>query len=335
MDTSIDLTPLEHVSCFLCNTADQYDVVYEARAERDKDVDLGQTLRASGDELLIDQLVRCRICGIQYVNPRLRSDLISSGYTEGEDPAYVSQLEARKRTFAASLDRIERAAGGCGRLLDVGTAAGAFVAAARERGWDAEGCEPNRWLATWGARHFGVTIRQGTLFDQDYPEGSFDVITLWDVIEHTADPPAVLERCRALLRPGGILVVNYPDIGSWIARVLGRRWLFLTSVHLFYFDRRTIRLMLEKSGYHVESVRPHVQRLELDYILSRGAVLSPTVSAAARALARPLKLARKVVPYWLGQTFVICRRSMMLVSLSTGFEEAQAALLLAVGLSLA
>jgi SAM-dependent methyltransferase len=283
--------------------------VYEARHSRERDADLVRKFRASGDELLIDQLVRCRQCGFQYVNPRLRSDLILSSYAEGDDPAYVSQLEARERTFASSLDEIERLAGRRGTLLDIGTAAGAFVAAARDRGWRAEGCEPNRWLADWGSRHYGIRIRQGSLFEQPYDPQSFDVITLWDVIEHTVNPREVLDRCHTLLRPGGIVVVNYPDIGSWIARALGRRWLFLTSVHLYYFDRRTIADMLRRSGYAVETVRPHVQRLELDYILFRGSVLSTRLSRAARAVARPLGLSRAQVPYWLGQTFVIARRT--------------------------
>jgi SAM-dependent methyltransferase len=298
---------LEHVPCSLCG-ADDYDVRYEARYDREKDADLVEKFRASGDELLIDRLVLCRRCGFQYVNPRLREELIVSGYTEGQDPTYVSQLEARERTFEQSLDEIERAAGGRGRLLDIGTAAGAFVASARRRGWDAEGCEPNRWMAEWGSQHYGIRIRQGGLFDQDYEEGAFDVVTLWDVIEHTTDPRRVLERCRALLKPGGILVVNYPDIRSWIARLLGRRWLFLTSVHLQYFDRRTIGLMLEQTGFQVLKIRPHVQRLELDYILFRGSVLSEALSRASRAVVRRLHLGRAQVPYWLGQTFVIGRK---------------------------
>ena len=302
---------LEHVLCAVCS-ADDYDVVYPAQYERETDADLVRKFRASGDELLIDQLVRCRRCRFQYVNPRLRGELILEGYTAGDDPTYVSQLEARERTFAASLDEIERAAGGRGRLLDIGTAAGAFVAAAKARGWEAEGCEPNQWLAAWGSKHYGITIRQGSLFDQPYEDGSFDVITLWDVIEHTPDPRAVLDRCRALLKPGGVLVVNYPDIGSWIARALGRRWLFLTSVHLYYFDRRTVRMILEKAGYSVDTVRPHVQRLELDYILMRGAILSRALSGIGRAIAKPLGLARAQVPYWLGQTFVVARRASVL-----------------------
>ena len=299
----------EQVPCSLCGAREDYDVVYEAQYDAEKDTNLIEKYRASGDELLIDRLVRCRSCGFQYVNPRLRADLILSAYSDGEDPTYISQVEARERTFDSSLAEIEKAAGGKGRLLDVGTAAGAFVAAARKRGWEAEGCEPNAWMAAWGAKHYGIPIRQGDLLAQDYQDGSFDVITLWDVIEHTTDPVAVLERCRRLLRPGGVLVVNYPDIGSWIARAMGRRWLFLTSVHLYYFDRTTIRRMLEKVGYSVETVRPHVQRLELDYVLFRGSALSRTLSTAGRAMARWFRIGRLEVPYWLGQTFVISRRA--------------------------
>lgn len=304
---------LEHVRCALCG-ADDYDVLYGPRYELEKDRNLTAKFRASGDELLIYQLVRCRHCALHYVNPRPRADLIYSGYMQGDDPMYVSQIGARERTFATSLDAIERAAGSRGRLLDVGTSAGAFVAAARRRGWDAEGCEPNGWLADWGARHYGICIRKGDLLQLGYEESSFDVITLWDVIEHTTYPRLVLERCRTLLRPGGVLVVNYPDIGSWIARVLGRRWPFLSSVHLSYFDRRTIREILARTGYRVDRARPHVQRLELDYILLRGSVFSRTLSSAGRAAARCFRLSRLKVPYWLGQTFVIARRASLMLS---------------------
>ena len=299
---------LEHVTCAVCGS-DAQEVVLEARYGEEKDVDLIEKFRASGDELLIDRLVRCRDCGMQYISPRLRGDLIFASYAEGEDPVYVSQMDARERTFATSLSHIEKIAGKPGRLLDIGTAAGAFVAAATKRGWDAEGCEPNRWLANWGAQHYGIRIRPGGLFDQQYDAESFDVVTLWDVIEHTTNPKETIAHCRTLLKPGGILVVNYPDIGSWIARALGRKWLFLTSVHLHYFDRRTMTQLLHATGFRVAVVRPHIQRLELDYILKRGAIVSRHLTNVARSIAKPLGLARRQVPYWLGQTFVIAHRT--------------------------
>ena len=135
------------------------------------------------------------------------------------------------------------------------------------------------------------------------------MVTLWDVIEHTLNPREMLERCFRLLKPGGVLVVNYPDVGSSIARALGRRWLFLTSVHLYYFDRSTMRRMLESTGFSVTTVRPHWQRLELDYILFRGSVLSPPLSKISRRLAGSVGAGKAQVPYWLGQTFVIARRA--------------------------
>jgi 2-polyprenyl-3-methyl-5-hydroxy-6-metoxy-1,4-benzoquinol methylase len=293
--------------------ADDPVVVYEARRDHAAE-DLIQKFRASGDELLIDRLVQCRQCSFRYITPRLRGDVILSSYAEGDDPAYVSQLAARERTFDRSLDEIERLAGRKGRLLDVGTAAGAFVAVARSRGWEVEACEPNRWLAEWGRQHYGIPIRVGTVFDQDYERASFDVVTLWDVIEHTPDPRALLDCCRDLLKPGGVLIVNYPDAGSWIARLLGRRWPFLTSVHLSYFDRRTMCRLLADTGFRVELVRPHVQWLEADYVLQRGSIVSPGMSRAMRALLRPASLARSHIPYWLGQTFIAARRSIPLLA---------------------
>jgi SAM-dependent methyltransferase len=298
---------LEHVACGLCG-ADDAEVIYEARYDREKDADLVSKFRASGDELLIDRLVRCRRCQLQYVNPRLAAPLILESYAEGEDPTYVSQLAAREQTFDRALRKIERLAPRKGRLLDIGTAAGAFLGVAKRRGWDVEGCEPNRWLAAWGSRRYGIPIRSGDLFEQRYEPASFNVITLWDVIEHTPDPAKVIARCAQLLAPGGLLIVNYPDIDSAVARAMGRRWLFLTSVHLYYFTPTTIRALLGKAGFAVEEISRHVQSLELEYILSRGSVLSPGLARAACGLARGLKIGKLQVPYWLGQTFVAARK---------------------------
>jgi SAM-dependent methyltransferase len=298
---------LEVVACNLCGSSD-HETIYAARPDLVRDVDLGRKFRASGDELLTQPLVRCRQCGLRFVNPRIAAPAMLDGYASGSDPEYVSQMDARVRTFRRGLPEIERLAGGRGRLLDVGCAAGAFLKAATDAGWDAVGIEPNAWLAAWGAEHYGVTILVGSLDDVAL-SGPFDVVTLWDVIEHTPDPMHVLRRLNGLLRPGGLLIVNYPDAGSAVARALGRRWPFLSSVHLYYFTRRTMREALRRAGFDPLIARPHVQRLELGYIASRGAVVSPGLSRVAGGAVRALGLTRVEVPYWLGQTFVAARKA--------------------------
>jgi SAM-dependent methyltransferase len=299
---------LEHVACNVCG-ADDAETVYAARYVHGSARDLVRTFRASGDELLIDPLVRCRRCGLEYVNPRPRGADIVAAYSQGDDPTYVSQVEARERTFRAAVVRIESLCRGRGRVLDVGTAAGAFLAAARARGWTVEGCEPNRWMAEWGSKHYGLNIRAGELFDQDFAPASFDVVTLWDVIEHTPDPARVIAHVRELITPGGLIVINYPDRGTWLARVLGRRWPFLSSVHLYYFTRTTMTQLLQSHGFSVIQVRPHIQRLELDYLLGRADVVSPTLSRTARTVARVLGLSARQAPYWIGQTFIAARKT--------------------------
>jgi len=296
----------ESVPCNLCGSVD-LKTIYEARADLERDPAFADKFRASSDELLTLPLVRCRQCSLLFVNPRIARGAMLDGYASGADPMYVSQMPARVRTFARTIAHIDRLRPGKGRLLDVGTAAGAFLKAANDDGWDATGIEPNEWLANWGRTEYGVKIHIGSIDEIALEPASFDVVTLWDVIEHTPDPMHVLRRAHGLLAPGGLLVVNYPDIGSWIARAMGRKWPFLSSVHLYYFTSETIRAALDRAGFETIAIRPHLQRLTLGYIVSRGSVVSPALSRAGTRVVSALGLSAREVPYWLGQTFVAAR----------------------------
>lgn len=301
---------LESVPCNLCGGVEshvlqpaQYDITTAEQA------DLTRTFSSSSDERLHHQLVACVRCGLQYVSPRLRADAVLEGYAGGTDEQFVSQAPGREITFGKCMDMIERVWNSApGRLLDIGTGGGSFPFMASKRGWKAEGCEPNRWLCEWALKNYGLPIRPGTVFEQNYPGNSYDVVTLWDVLEHTPDPKTEIRETHRLLKEDGLLVINYPDIGSWIARAMGRFWVFLLDVHLYYFTRATIRKLLEDAGFDIVRIRPHYQRLALGYVLQRAApYVGPPARIAARAF-RLLGIADRQVPYWMGQTLVIARK---------------------------
>lgn len=105
-----------------------------------------------------------------------------------------------------------------------------------------------------------------------------------------------------------MLAVNVPDIGSWIAKLMGHRWFFLISVHYFCFTKKTVREMLEKNGFEVIRIKPHIQTLELDYILKRALPILGPVGRALQKICRALGFARLQTPYWVGQTLVVARR---------------------------
>ena len=301
---------LENVPCNICGSIEAH-VLQPSTYSIDslKAADLTRTFSSSSDEKLNHRLVACARCGLQYVSPRLRADAVLEGYTGGSDELFVSQARGREITFATSLDLIERVWNRPpGRLLDVGTGGGSFPFIASKRGWQADGCEPNRWLCDWALEHYNLRIAPGTIFEQRYQSGSYDVVTLWDVLEHTPDPKREVRETHRLLKENGLLIINYPDIGSWIARLMGRSWVFLLDVHLYYFTRSTIRKLLEDVGFEIVTIRPHFQRLGCAYVLQRA---TPYVGGIARLLVRAVRglgLGEWQVPYWMGQTLVIARK---------------------------
>ena len=301
---------LENVPCNICGS-DEPRILQRAQYDIHStgDIDFSRTFSSSSDEPLHHQLVACTRCGLRYVSPRPRADAVLAGYAAGSDEQFVSQVRGRELTFGKCLDAIERVWNRPrGRLLDIGSGGGSFPYVAAKRGWKAEGCEPNRWLCTWALQHYGLPIRPGTVFEQNYPAQSYDVVTLWDVLEHTPDPKTEVCEAQRLLKDEGLLVINYPDIGSWIARLMGRSWVFLLDVHLYYFTRSTIQRLLEDAGLEIVRIRPHYQRLSLGYILRRA---TPYVGGPARfaeRMSRAMKIADWQAPYWMGQTLVIARK---------------------------
>jgi SAM-dependent methyltransferase len=289
---------------------DAFAVVRASRRAQDKPIDLQRVFRSSGDEPLQEQLVRCAGCGLLYVRPRLKWELILGGYREGSDETFVSQVAFREATFERCLDRIEARARPSGpRVLDVGAAGGSFLAVARKRGYQPLGCEPSRWMCDFARERYGLELLPGTLFDLDLRPGSVDLLTLFDVIEHTPDPAAVVRRAHELLAPGGVLAITYPDYDSLAARVMGPRWVFLLTVHLYYFGPRSMRRLLEQGGFAPRGFSWYWQTLELGYVVRRAAPYLGPLGGLVTGLAHASGLARLPFRYWVGQTLVVATKA--------------------------
>jgi ubiquinone/menaquinone biosynthesis C-methylase UbiE len=232
--------------------------------------------------------------------------IILDTYEAVEDPLYVEERAGRVLTFQRHLKPLERHTGPpSGRpLLDVGCHTGVFVEIAARHGWDAWGVEPSRWAVDL-AQGRGLRVVQGTLETADLPEATFDVVTMWDVIEHLIDPSSALERVHRLLKPSGLAVLHTIDIESLFARLMGARWPWLMEMHVFYFSRRTLRAMLEKCGFQVLSDRPQGRYLRLGYLMNRVGALVPLVGRPAEWLVTTLNLRGVAIPVNLGDLFTV------------------------------
>jgi SAM-dependent methyltransferase len=239
------------------------------------------------------RIVRCRRCGLVYRNPRPSPEDVLSAYAEVRDADYLEEQDCRSMNAHLSLRVIRRHARG-GRLLDAGCATGLFLNAARTD-FDVQGVEPSAWAAGLARSRLGLDVVQGSLGSAPLPEGSFDVVTLIDVLEHFVDPLGALRRAAALLRPGGLLYVVTPDIGSLSSRLLRGYWWGLRPAHLYYFSRATLGRALEAAGFEVRESRSYGRLFTYGYWLSRLRQYPAVVYAPVRAAVGAFGVADKVV----------------------------------------
>jgi len=295
----------EEVSCNLCGS-NQATVKYQGTTDPDTE-NLLKSYCASGNFVSKETLVECNHCALIYTSPRLNRELILKGYTETEDPTYVSQAKGRILSFGQCLKAVQKYVKQ-GVVLDVGAAAGFFLKVAKDNGWKTYGIEPSKFLSDFGNKNYDVGITCGTVETVPFFQEKMDVVTLWDVLEHTFDPKDVLKRCNRYLKDGGYIVVNYPNIGNWMARMAGRNYWFILSVHLYYFVPKTMKRMLEVSGFEVVSSRPHFQWLEFGYLVYRLEAYLPKLAKAMGKGVKALGLEKTLIPYFAAQTRVIARK---------------------------
>jgi 2-polyprenyl-3-methyl-5-hydroxy-6-metoxy-1,4-benzoquinol methylase len=295
----------EKVPCNLCGSWES-TVKYEGTTDQDMEKML-RSYSASGNFISQETLVECNHCGLIFTSPRLHQNLILKSYVEAEDPTYVSQAEGRIKSFAQCLKAVSKHQAG-GRILDVGAAAGFFLKVAKDEGWETYGIEPSRYLSDYGNRNYQANIYCGTLETAPKFENPMDVVTLWDVLEHTFDPKDVMRRVNRYLRPDGLAVINYPNIGNWMAKMAGRKYWFILSVHLYYFVPKTIKKLLEETGFEVVEEAPHFQWLQLGYLLYRLEAYAPAPAKWMGGIVKSLRLNETLIPYFAAQTRVIARK---------------------------
>jgi SAM-dependent methyltransferase len=199
-----------------------------------------------------------------------------------QDRALILANFARRAHWIASL-------GAGPRVLDVGAAYGFFVAAARTAGFAAVGLEPVAACATFAARELGVELHTGRIEDAALAPGSFEVVTLFDVIEHLADPAAALRRIHDLLAPGGLLVIETGDLGGLLPRVVGSRWYYYDPPqHLTYFSLASLDHLLRVTGFAPASAVGYLGRdvSVRNFFHQLGRAIGGPLGAVSQAIAR-------------------------------------------------
>lgn len=235
--------PLEYVPCPICRTPPP--------TREGKDVFHGLTLN------------RCPLCGLRYISPRLSRNGLKKLYTRSYYFEYRVWLghpiksEGQAEEIVLSHRRLSRAEQWRppGKILDIGCSTGQLLIAARERGYDPYGVELNPWAVRHARENSGLDVLQGPLEGTMFKPGSFDLVTLIDVLEHLPDPVVQMTMAAGLLRPGGIVMVTLPNGGCAEARDNLLAWKHLKPwEHICLYDSASLKTLGGRAGLELIDV---------------------------------------------------------------------------------
>lgn len=234
-------------------------------------------------------VVRCKACGFVFVNPiETDKSLITEGPVLGdrspdllhsanldeirgswEEPiieGYIAELRPKQVNAEEALMHINKLAGQRGKILDYGCFCGVFLSVAQQQGWDAYGIEPLVMPSIYARGNFGVKVTTDTLRQDTFPADYFDVVTAFQVFEHIVDPQDSLRKIHHIIKPGGLIAIEVPNIDNIWVNVLKEKHRHFVEDHVSFFSGKTLGRLLERMGFKVCEVYYPVRVLSYRHV---------------------------------------------------------------------
>jgi SAM-dependent methyltransferase len=204
-------------------------------------------------------IVKCDLCGFVCANLRIKEEEIlriyQKNYFFGDEYSnYQADREVLERNFKLRLEILLRLADRTRhrRLFEIGSAYGFFLALAKHHFESVQGIDITQDGVQYSINELGLDVRQGDLLAADLKDQEFDVVCLWDTIEHLRTPNLYIEKISEHMGSGSLLAITTGDIESLNARVKKERWRLLhPPTHLQYFSRNTLTRMLNRLNFDV------------------------------------------------------------------------------------
>jgi SAM-dependent methyltransferase len=289
-----------------CPVCDSFDSTLYLDGE---DAIVPESVGSSRSKLSHGRILKCRNCGLCFRSFRPTPAQLADLYRAADDQVYEAETANRVKTAERHRKRISRYLQPPGTVLDIGSASGAFLRLMVDAGWNAYGIEPSSSQCAKARRVLGSeAVIQECVLEEAVLPCKFDVVTLWDVLEHVTEPVAFLARCSGLLRPGGYLFLNTPRVDSAIAKTLGERWPLLLAEHLNYFTIESLRICAEKSGLSLVATGQRPVSFSVGYILHRLSQHKFPMMEAASGLVKVFHAEPLAIPIWMGEVFAVLRK---------------------------
>lgn len=209
-------------------------------------------------------IFKCLTCKTVFLGNKIDNESIKDFYNYYGHNAFSNHLSlVTKLRYENILDSLEKYRKN-NTIIDVGCGAGYFLACAAKRGWRADGSEISDG-AIQLAREKGQSVIKGDIADIDFEKDKYDVATLFELIEHAADPEGIIRKLSYALRRGGAIYITTPNYNSLTRKILRERWGMFNKEHLFYFMPQGLAAVLKRYNFRIMKIK--TENLSLREIL--------------------------------------------------------------------
>jgi SAM-dependent methyltransferase len=203
----------------------------------------------------IDNLVHCPHCGLGYADTlptvaeleQIYSAEYFHGFTDYKN--YVGDKTALRANFQHYIRIIQKYCNQ-GDLFEAGAAYGFFLELAQQY-WNVQGIDISQDAVAYARDVLHLSVSQGDLESHPPASNAFDIIVMFDTIEHLYDPAGAILKCAAALRDGGYFALTTGDIDGLLPRLQKQSWRMIHRAHLYYFSRKSITYLLQHAGFEV------------------------------------------------------------------------------------
>ena len=286
--------------CDFCKST-KYKTIYSVKTKKSFN---GSEFYPTSQKKNALNVVKCIKCGLVYTYPLPDRQKVLEQYRRYIDNNYLLDITSRRIKFRQIAKKLLVLKKG-GKVLEVGCAAGLFLDELKTVGYEPEGIEPNVFLASWGRKNLHAKIITADVESYNFKNKRYDVVIFWDSLEHLFSPGKVLKNISGVLKPKGILVINYPDIESTLSKIFREYWWFIISSHFYYFSKKTISKYLQKYGFKTIEDKSSMQYLNLAYLFHQLGRYNIRLADFLYHVTKILNGDKITTPYFAGQRTVI------------------------------
>jgi len=206
----------------------------------------------------------CKKCGFHFTNPRPVQNALSPYYKSEEYISHSNSKQGligwlyqrvRSYTLSKKYDLVSSIRDG-ESIMDIGCATGQFLNEFKKRGWNCTGIEPDPESREFAKKTYDLKVFGQEKLDE-LKDQSFDVISMWHVLEHVSDLKKRMEELRRLIKDNGSLFIALPNMDSWDAHHYDKYWAGLdVPRHLYHFKKENVELLFSNYGFTMHKIIP-------------------------------------------------------------------------------